>query len=198
MSTRQSGARPGPDAGTAPDDSPRRGSLAHPVVWMTLLALAYLVHVVLLNCVTEDAFITFRFARHVADGHGFVWNIGEPPIEGYTGFLWLLMSAAAAKAGLDLPRTAQVIGTLAGGATLLLAYLAGRRLCGWSPRIAVIPVIMLTAAGPFATWSASGMETVPFTLLAFAGTCAFAAYWQSVERRAAGAARLLAAPGCPG
>ena len=191
MSIRQTSSQPRPGAGTAPGDSPRRGFPALPVVWTTLLALAYLVHVVFLNCVTEDAFITFRFARHVADGHGFVWNIGEPPVEGYTGFLWLLASAAAAKAGLDLPRTAQVLGTLAGGATLLLAYLAGRRLCGWPPRIALIPVIMLTAAGPFATWSASGMETVPFTLLAFAGTCAFAAYWQSAdkgaERRAGGA-----------
>lgn len=178
MSTRSARAPARTDVGPAPDDEPLGGALKHPAAWLVLLFLAYVAHVVHLNCVTEDAFITFRFAQHVADGHGFVWNVGEPPIEGYTGFLWLLISAAAAKAGLDLPRTAQAVGALAGLGTLVLAYLAGRRLCGWPPRIAVIPAVMLAAAGPFATWAASGMETVPFTLLAFAGLCAFAAYWR--------------------
>jgi hypothetical protein len=38
---------------------------------------------------TDDAYISMRYARHLADGHGLVWNIGEAPIEGFTNFLWV-------------------------------------------------------------------------------------------------------------
>jgi len=34
--------------------------------------------------VTEDAFISLRYSRHWAEGHGLVFNLGEkPPVEGY-------------------------------------------------------------------------------------------------------------------
>lgn len=37
-------------------------------------------------CVQEDAFISFRYARNLVDGHGLVFNPGER-VEGYTNFL---------------------------------------------------------------------------------------------------------------
>ena len=40
--------------------------------------------------VFDDAYISFRYARHLADGHGLVWNVGER-VEGYTNFLWTLL-----------------------------------------------------------------------------------------------------------
>lgn len=42
----------------------------------------------------DDAFITFRYARNLADGVGPVFNPGEH-VEGYTNFAWMLLSAAA-------------------------------------------------------------------------------------------------------
>jgi hypothetical protein len=51
------------------------------------LALFFVAHAIYLACVAEDAHITFRFARNVASGHGFVWNVGEAPVEGYANFL---------------------------------------------------------------------------------------------------------------
>lgn len=50
------------------------------------LAVAFLLHVIWLNCTAEDAFITFRFAKNLASGHGLVWNVGEPAVEGYPTF----------------------------------------------------------------------------------------------------------------
>ena len=41
----------------------------------------------------DDAFITFRYARNLADGLGPVFNPGEA-VEGYTTFLWMLVSSA--------------------------------------------------------------------------------------------------------
>src|SRR5688572_25266220 len=42
---------------------------------------------------TDDAFISFRYARNLARGAGLVFNPGEAPVEGYTNFLWVLLLA---------------------------------------------------------------------------------------------------------
>src|SRR4051812_42708845 len=34
--------------------------------------------------VTDDAWITIRYAENLADGHGFVWNPRGPPGEGFS------------------------------------------------------------------------------------------------------------------
>jgi hypothetical protein len=46
---------------------------------------------------TDDAYISMRYARHLAAGHGLVWNIGEHPIEGFTNFLWVVWIACLIK-----------------------------------------------------------------------------------------------------
>ncbi len=42
---------------------------------------------------TDDAFISFRYARNLLEGHGLVFNPGEY-VEGYSNFLWVLELAA--------------------------------------------------------------------------------------------------------
>jgi arabinofuranosyltransferase len=44
----------------------------------------------------DDAFITFRYALHLAEGFGPVYNPGEF-VEGYTSFLWMLITALPLK-----------------------------------------------------------------------------------------------------
>jgi arabinofuranosyltransferase len=41
----------------------------------------------------DDTYIHLRFAHNLASGHGIVWNIGDPPVEGSTSLLWMLMLA---------------------------------------------------------------------------------------------------------
>src|SRR5260221_4044570 len=53
------------------------------------------------NFTTDDAYITLRYARHLANGQGIVWNVGEPPLEGYSNFSFLIAAAAAIKLGVD-------------------------------------------------------------------------------------------------
>ncbi len=44
--------------------------------------------------VTDDAFISFRYARNLVLGHGLRFNPGEHlPVEGYSNFLWVLICA---------------------------------------------------------------------------------------------------------
>lgn len=54
--------------------------------------LIRLVWIVYTNYTEEDAFITFRFARQLAKGNGFVFNVGEPIYGTTTPLLTLLLS----------------------------------------------------------------------------------------------------------
>jgi hypothetical protein len=42
----------------------------------------------------EDAAFLMRHAHHLAEGQGIVWNAGEPPVDGVTDFLLVLLVAA--------------------------------------------------------------------------------------------------------
>jgi hypothetical protein len=51
--------------------------------------------------VCDDAYISFRYSRHVAEGHGLVYNLSEsPPVEGYSNLLWVLWIAPFERLGL--------------------------------------------------------------------------------------------------
>ena len=55
--------------------------------------LVFLVNAHAYYFLCDDAFISFRYSRHLVDGLGLVWNPGEV-VEGYTNFLWVLIAAA--------------------------------------------------------------------------------------------------------
>lgn len=49
----------------------------------------------------DDAYISFRYAFHLTQGNGLVFNPGAP-VEGYSNLTWVLMAAALLKAGIPL------------------------------------------------------------------------------------------------
>jgi arabinofuranosyltransferase len=186
----------------APRSDPRTVDLPKPlgdgrvaVRWIAIIAVAFLAHVVYLNCVAEDAFIALRFAKNLATGHGLVWNPGTPPVEGYTDFLWVIAEAAAMSLGIPGVAFAQTLSIASGLATLGLTYLIGRRLMDWPPTVALIPCGLLALCGPFATWSSSGMEQTLFGLLILWGAYEFGWYWHRGDNSAAlrGSVALLMA-----
>ncbi len=131
-----------------------------------LLALAVLLlHAWWLRGLAEDAFISFRFARHLALGAGLTWNPGAPPVEGYTNFLWVILEAACLKLGLNLVDAIPLIGLALAATTVVLVHrtLVGRLEC--DERTATLSVCLLALAGPIAAWAVSGMETPLFTCL---------------------------------
>lgn len=48
----------------------------------------------------DDAFITFRYSKHLVQGWGPVWN-ADQRVEGYTNFLWMLLMALPIGVGWD-------------------------------------------------------------------------------------------------
>ena len=80
----------------------------------------------------EDAAILMRYSRHLAAGHGIVWNVGEPPVDGATDFLFMVLLAGLHAAGLSLEAGARALDLLAHGLTVIAVYAGARRLFGAS------------------------------------------------------------------
>ena len=54
---------------------------------------------------SDDAFISFRYAKHWSEGHGLVYNIGEW-VEGYTNLLWQKGEELMVRHGTVIPQYA--------------------------------------------------------------------------------------------
>jgi len=133
-------------------------------------------HICIVGYRVDDGFISFRYADHLAQGHGLVYNVGER-VEGYTNFLWVVLLAAVkwAAPGVALSLVAQIAGT---AATLLTIILIFRFSAAVSQGYAVglLAGAFVAANSSVAAWSGSGLETSLFMLFVFAGTACYASY----------------------
>lgn len=144
-------------------------SLAIPIVRPSYLpmalAVAFLASLVLFPAWTvDDAYITLRYAHNLVE-HGVLgWNVGEPPVEGYTGILWPLLAAAAMVLRLDPLLVLKSISLISTVWVLLFsnAILWQLRIDLPQRRLA----LALLAVGPWwAVHAQSGLETSLFTAL---------------------------------
>lgn len=126
----------------------------------------------------DDADIFFVYARNVADGHGFVYNIGGERVEGFTSLLWTLVCSVGFLFfdAIELP-------------LLFLNVLLGAAVVGLCLKRTDRPwlfLILLAAAPAWFAWcQATLMETGLWCLLVTAAILA------TVEQRGAGLAVLL-------
>jgi len=127
----------------------------------------------------EDAAILLRYAAHVAGGHGFVWNVGEPPVDGATDFLFVFAVAGLARAGLSIEAAARALGAVSHLAAISLIYFAPRRLYGAS-RAMCAGVALYVAVGPARDYIGAAFGT-PFFAMWVA--LAWAAALVTVEHR---------------
>jgi hypothetical protein len=113
----------------------------------------------------DDAFISFRFASHLASGEGLVWNVHGEHVEGYTSMLHVALLAAAARAGLDLESFALALSVAATVATAGILLWLLRRADGSIPLAAALPVALYLADDATAIHATSRLETPLFLLL---------------------------------
>lgn len=117
--------------------------------------------------VQDDAFITFRYARNLADGLGLVWNSGER-VEGYTNFLWTVLVAAGMKLGLDPVAFTQGAGLLLYGCSLFLAWRIARE-SGLSSLPSLAVLLLAGTNYTFSSYATGGLETSLVTALFLSG-----------------------------
>ncbi len=135
-----------------------------------LLAAHVLFYLALLRFdAIDDAYISFRYARNLAQGFGAVFNPGER-VEGYTNFLWMLLDVPAELAHLPPRVWALGLSVLLGFVGLLATYRLAAGLLPWAGAIAAL---LLAADGSYALWSVSGMETPLFGFLVLLGAACY-------------------------
>jgi arabinofuranosyltransferase len=121
--------------------------------------------------INDDAFITFRYAAHIASGHGYVWNLVDPQrIEGSTSLGWTMLAALAMRLFGDPVAFAHLAGLAAGALVLVVVFLGAWRLLGTGPLWALTGVALLCAQRQFVLWSVSGMETSAGALVGLVAT----------------------------
>ena len=114
---------------------------------------------------TDDTFIHLRFAHHLANGDGFIWNIGAEPVEGSTSFLYVLIIALIEKTGIQpiwtLPYLASIFSILLLVNTFILLQILNPD----NLLLNLTATVMLALFPPIMTWINSGLEVM---LYAFA------------------------------
>jgi hypothetical protein len=157
---------------------------------LVVAAVALVAHSLVFNFVTDDAFISFVYAKNLARHGQLVFNLGEHPVEGYTNFLWTLLLAGLLKLGLVPEVTSRVLGTAFAVGTLGTCAWLSRRVRGdgpaksakrageeapgrgegsdWSPWDA-LPGLLLAGVPGYACWASGGLETQLFAFLVTLG-----------------------------
>ncbi|MEZ4294108.1 MAG: hypothetical protein R3B70_03960 [Polyangiaceae bacterium] len=138
-----------------------------------MIAVLFLAHsAYYFGWIIDDAFVSFRYAHHLAHGDGLVFNVGER-VEGYTNFAWVLLVTLGMKLGANPVLAAPALGALSGLLVVLLSARWSRELsvAAGKPSVASgLPAALLLAATPdLAFYGVSGLETALFALLLTGG-----------------------------
>ena len=176
------------------------GSLSGIRLWHGLLFLPWLVLLAWAAAeswfLCDDAFVSFRYARNLLEGHGLVYNVGER-VEGYTNFLWTLELAALwGLFGLRPEHAAPWLSAACTAATVAamlwwaarLPHLKQRKLTAW------MALGLLCSSATFAAWtSGGGLETRQFTLFVVLAVVCLSLYRRSRRGLTAASLSLAAA-----
>lgn len=156
---------------------PRTVTVIGGLVAMTVFLLAF---ARLWGYVLDDTWISLRYAQHLAQGQGLVYNPGER-VEGYSNFLWTVLLAVPHALRLAPVPFLKVVLALTALATAWATMRLGRATgltsggdhggrgdgwMGWAPGwlFLLTPLVIERTA--------DGLETLPFTLLLVLATAA--------------------------
>ena len=112
----------------------------------------------------DDAYIAFRYAHNLVAHGQLSWNVGAPPVEGYTGIALPLVVAAGLKVGLAPEALTRGVGIAALGLGAWTVRDNQRLLGVREPVRAYVTALPLVWA-PMLAHATSGLETLPFAAL---------------------------------
>lgn len=110
----------------------------------------------------DDAMVSMRYARNLAEGHGLIWNVDGQHVEGYSNFLWTLWMSFLHL--LPVPDQSVSLLVMASGAVLLVvaALIVGRIVAILAPGFPwaePFGVALTALYYPLGFWTLRGMET---------------------------------------
>ena len=150
----------------------------------------------------DDALISLRYARNISEGLGVVFNPGDR-LEGYTNFLWILLSVPAFWLKVDPVVWVKVLGCIFGQVGLFLSWRMARffgddRHDGYT----LLAPMVYASSTSVVLWSQGGLEPTLMAVLCSGGTLLAMALWSrdgdhdpDARGLAIGSALLLAGAG---
>lgn len=111
----------------------------------------------------EDAAMLMRYSKHLADGYGIVWNIGQAPVDGATDFLFMISLAGMNKLGLSIETAVRSLGLISHLLAVLLVYIASRQVFRTHRFFAWLSATFI-AIGPGLRYVEAGFGTTFFAL----------------------------------
>jgi len=133
-------------------DTIQRGAARY--VWCVAGAACAVLSALVWGYTVDDAFIVFRYARNLVEGHGAVFNVGER-VEGYSSPLWLSLATAAEALHLPGEQACKVSSLLI---VVVFIRSVSRRLEGLHPA-SQAPLVLLGVYAPLHAAIVSGLET---------------------------------------
>jgi hypothetical protein len=154
---------------------------AVPLLLLGVLGAYALWRVIHLAWTCDDAFISYRYAKHLVEGQGLVFNPGER-VEGITNPLFTLLVAGMMAAGFEPRFASMALGAIAYVVVAVtLAWWSYRKRPPtgiWLP----MGACLWLAQDDLHAWGTGGLETTVFAALALAGMACL-----SVSQRLRGA-----------
>jgi arabinofuranosyltransferase len=161
-------------------------------VWVGAIALTLLLAWLHRAFLHDDALISLRYARHLVEGLGLRWNPGEPPVEGYTNFLFVAAVAGLAAMGADLVAAARLLGLAGVVAAAVAVAVHLRRSEPQDPWAPAAGVAWTLASSSLLAWAWGGLEVAFLAgLVAVATVAALHAARPQARARDAGVAGVL-------
>lgn len=141
-------------------------------LWVVLIPfIIYCLHLLLFgDWLSDDAGISFAYARNFIHGHGFVSQVGAEPLEGFSNFLWtLLLSPLFLRAPVDPTVMVKVFSAL----FILIAYIfiytaiyRNFKIIPYKDFSIFIILLLLSINSSFVIWTSSGLENPLYVMLA--------------------------------
>ena len=113
----------------------------------------------------DDAWISYRYARNLAEGHGLAFNLGEPT-QGSSTPLLVAVLALARTLGLDIPSSARALAVVSLFGLALLAFASLSR--GGSRAMGLVAASLVLTHVDLVGAATNGMETLPYVVTVLA------------------------------
>lgn len=124
-------------------------------------------------CLFDDAMVSMRYAKNLANGYGLVWNPNGEHVEGFTNPLWTLFMAFVHILPLSVAKTSLIVQIISALLMLFLLYFVNEitnSITNKESWTSIIAVTFTAFYAPLNYWGLHGMEVTLLTLLVIIAT----------------------------
>ncbi len=141
------------------------------------LGVVLVVHSLQFDFTSDDAYISFVYARNLAEHGALVFNLGEQ-VDGYSNFLWTVLLGGFAWLGVAPHKMAPLLSAGFALATLVVAFLTVEKILDRRTWLAYVAPALLSVSSGVACWTSGGLETQMFVFFV-----ALSLYWYAFGAR---------------